>query len=147
MGIRAANNDAEMMVMSKLKEKEEFSNKLREFFIAADTSGDGRLSLEELEEILADPGVHAWLKVLELEVYEVMALFRLLDDNKDGTVSYEEFLGGTVRLKGNARAIDSILIMHEQNKIAQSVDAINERLVGISKVVGTTCDADATSLD
>eukprot|EP00928_Gymnodinium_smaydae_P031477 TRINITY_DN23088_c0_g1_i1.p1 TRINITY_DN23088_c0_g1~~TRINITY_DN23088_c0_g1_i1.p1 ORF type:complete len:656 (+),score=147.58 TRINITY_DN23088_c0_g1_i1:99-1970(+) len=120
--IRAANNDAEMMVLQKIKEKEAFASKLHEFFEAADTSGDGFLSLDELQSMVEDPAVVAWLKVMELEIYEVMGLYRLLDDDGDGTVSYDEFLGGAVRLKGNARAIDSILIMHEQRKLAHCIE-------------------------
>lgn len=126
--IRAANTDAEAEIMVKLKEKEVFADKLRKFFHAADTSGDGALSLEELEVAVAEPGVEAWLHALELEIYEVMALFNLLDDNSDGTVSCEEFLGGAVRLKGNARAIDSILIMHEQNKISRRLEEMERAM-------------------
>lgn len=133
--LKAANSDAELMVMSKLKEKEEFAAKLREFFLAADTSGDGRLSLEELQAMLDDPGVMAWLKVLELEIYEVLGLFKLLDDNADGTVSYEEFLGGAVRLKGNARAIDSILIMHEQHKMNRTLRGLRKKIEAIDAYI------------
>lgn len=126
--IRAANTDAEAEILVKLKEKEVFADKLRKFFHAADTSGDGALSLEELQLAISEPGVEAWLRALELEIYEVMALFNLLDDNDDGTVSCEEFLGGAVRLKGNARAIDSILIMHEQNKISRRLDEMERAM-------------------
>merc|ERR1711948_236408 len=118
--------------MNKLKEKEAFTAKLRDFFNAADTSGDGRLTVDELQDMLDDPGVVAWLKALELEVFEVVGLFKLLDDNGDGTVSYEEFLGGAVRLKGNARAIDSILIMHEQHKIFREINIIKTKLEAIT---------------
>eukprot|EP00931_Biecheleriopsis_adriatica_P029455 TRINITY_DN17484_c0_g1_i2.p1 TRINITY_DN17484_c0_g1~~TRINITY_DN17484_c0_g1_i2.p1 ORF type:complete len:163 (+),score=38.86 TRINITY_DN17484_c0_g1_i2:125-613(+) len=129
--IRAANSDAEAEVLVKMKEKETFAAKLRQFFNAADTSGDGVLTLDELEDAVREPGVEAWLKALELEIYEVVALFKLLDDNSDGTVSCEEFLGGAVRLKGNARAIDSILIMHEQNRLMKEVEMISKRVSGL----------------
>jgi len=136
--IRAASSDAEAEVLDKLKEKEAFADKLRQFFNAADTSGDGALSLEELETAVKEPGVDAWLKALQLEIYEVIALFNLLDDNEDGTVSCEEFLGGAVRLKGNARAIDSILLMHEQNRIRTDIEALRrlmECLIGSPSAV------------
>ena len=112
--IRAANSDGEAEVLRKIKEKEAFSEKVHQFFTAADASGDGRLSYEELEAALQEPGVEAWLKALELEIHEAYTLFTLLDDDLDGEVSYEEFLHSALRLKGNARAIDSIMIMHEQ---------------------------------
>ena len=71
-----------------MKEKEAFSQKVYQFFTAADSSGDGRLSYEELEAALQEPGVEAWLKALELEIHEAYTLFNLLDDDHDGEVSY-----------------------------------------------------------
>jgi hypothetical protein len=112
----AAANDDEMMVMNKMKEKEKLVSKLKHFFSEVDTSGDGFIDREEFAEILEDPRMQAWLHVLELEVYEVAALFNLLDDG-NGSISSDEFIGGAMRLKGNARAIDSITIMHEQHLI------------------------------
>ncbi|CAK9071673.1 unnamed protein product [Durusdinium trenchii] len=126
--IRAANSDGEAEVLRKMKEKEAFSQKVYQFFTAADASGDGRLSYEELEAALQEPGVEAWLKALELEIHEAYTLFMLLDDDQDGEVSYEEFLHSALRLKGNARAIDSIMIMHEQAKMVTEFKRLNDML-------------------
>lgn len=127
--IRAANSDGEAEVLRKMKEKEAFSQKVYQFFTAADASGDGRLSYEELEAALQEPGVEAWLKALELEIHEAYTLFNLLDDDRDGEVSYEEFLHSALRLKGNARAIDSIMIMHEQAKIGDEIKKLRNMVV------------------
>lgn len=127
--IRAANSDGEAEVLRKMKEKEAFSQKVYQFFTAADASGDGRLSYEELETALQEPGVEAWLKALELEIHEAYTLFNLLDDDRDGEVSYEEFLHSALRLKGNARAIDSIMIMHEQAKIGDEIKKLRNMVV------------------
>merc|ERR1719399_2309969 len=108
-----------------MKEKEKLVTKLRHFFAEVDTSGDGMIDRDEFAEILEDPRMQAWLHVLELEVYEVTALFNLLDDG-NGSISCDEFIGGAMRLKGNARAIDSISIMHEQNKINWNIDSLKE---------------------
>lgn len=125
--LTAASHDEEMMVISKMKEREKLVDKLKHFFAEADTSGDGMLSKDEFESILEDPKMQAWLQVLELEVYEVTALYNLLDDGT-GQICSEEFIGGAMRLKGNARAIDSITIMHEQHKIKKSVQHVSEGL-------------------
>jgi hypothetical protein len=125
--LTAASHDEEMMVISKMKEREKLVDKLKHFFAEADTSGDGMLSKDEFEAILEDPKMQAWLQVLELEVYEVTALYNLLDDGT-GQICSEEFIGGAMRLKGNARAIDSITIMHEQHKIKKSVQHVSEGL-------------------
>ena len=127
--IRAANSDGEAEVLRKMKEKEAFSQKVYQFFTAADASGDGRLSYEELEAALQEPGVEAWLKALELEIHEAYTLFSLLDDDRDGEISYEEFLHSALRLKGNARAIDSIMIMHEQAKMGDEIKRLRNMMV------------------
>lgn len=123
----AAANDDEMMVMHKMQEKEKLVSKLRHFFKELDTSGDGMLDREEFDEILEDPRMQAWLHVLELEVYEVTALFNLLDDGNEA-ISCEEFIGGAMRLKGNARAIDSITMMHEQHMLSEKVHQVSSGL-------------------
>eukprot|EP00913_Durusdinium_trenchii_P007902 g7414.t1 len=79
----------EAEVLRKMKEKEAFSQKVYQFFTAADASGDGRLSYEELEAALQEFGIEAWLKALELEIHEAYTLFMLLDDDQDGEVSYD----------------------------------------------------------
>lgn len=130
--MRVANDDREMVMMEKLKQKEKFAVKLREFFEEADTSGDGFVSSGEFEAVLSNPSVKAWLHMLELEVYEVTALFNLLDDGDD-KVSFEEFLQGAMRLKGNARAIDSVAIQHQQHKTMKIVEDIHVEVAELAK--------------
>jgi len=129
----AAANDTEMMAMTRLKQKEKFAGKLRKFFEDADTSGDGLISADEMEDAMKKPTVMACLQVLELEVFEVTALFKLLDDG-DGLVSFEEFVAGAMRLKGNARAIDSIAIMHETNKMKSKIERLQRDVHGLHRM-------------
>merc|ERR1712019_286073 len=123
--MQVANNDQEMLVMQQIQQKEEFSHKLHEFFKSLDKSGDGYLSSEEFSDALGNPEVIAYLRIIGLEVYEVTALFNLLDDG-DGAISFEEFLGGAVRLKGNARSVDSVAIMHGQHKILKLLESVKK---------------------
>lgn len=72
-----------------------------------DTSGDGVITEEELQEIFEDPKAKAYLQGLDLEVHEGLSLFHMLDDG-DGSITYEEFINGILRFKGQARSIDLI---------------------------------------
>jgi len=119
--IKLANNDAEMLMLEKMREKENFCKKIRCFFAEADTSCDGMLSADEFNAMLANPQVITWLQVLDLEIHEVTELFHLLDNDGDELVSLDEFIGGALRLKGHARATDSIAIMHHQTKLTAYV--------------------------
>merc|ERR1719401_526290 len=133
--LRVAGNDEEMAAMEKLKQKEKFMEKLRKFFQEADTSGDGTLSPDEFQEMLANPAVTTMLHILELEVYEVTALYNILDDG-EGEVAFEEFLSGAMRLKGAAKAIDAITIAHEQHKIKQKIDSVADSMEKLSGHMG-----------
>jgi len=115
-----SQSDKDMMAMEKMKFADKFADELRNFFLEADTSGDGLVSADEFDMILTNPDVVKSLGNLDLQVYEVQGLFNLLNDG-DGTIPFEEFLSGAVRLKGAARSCDSVTIMHEQHKIRKEL--------------------------
>lgn len=103
----AANNDAEHLVVERLRKKAEYVEKLEQVFHAMDDSGDGMITEERLTNILANPVAKAYFQTLDVDIYESAALFHLLD-NGDGEVTLEEFIEGIMRCKGQARAIDQV---------------------------------------
>jgi len=123
--MKIAQSDTEAMTQEKMKHKDKFVSELGKFFRAADTSGDGLISCEEFEAIMDDPEIVKHLSIMEIEAFEMTGLFHLLDDG-DGEVSFEEFLQGAMRLKGNARSSDSIAIMHAQDKMKNILAALRE---------------------
>jgi len=110
----AAQNDAEQLVVDRLRKKAQYVAKLESIFLAIDDSGDGIISEERLNDILQNPKVAAYLETLELDLHEGVALFHLLD-NGDGEVTLDEFIDGIMRCKGPARAIDQVA-MHADIK-------------------------------
>jgi len=125
-----AASDAELMIDQKMKEKASYVHKLDEIFSVADTSNDGMLSIDELHEILENPRARTWFQLLELEVHEIQALFNLID-NGDGCVTRQEFLQGVLRLKGQARSMDLITIIHENQRMFQACERIEKRLIAM----------------
>ncbi|CAE7500791.1 Scn11a, partial [Symbiodinium pilosum] len=103
----AAQNDAEQLVVDRLRKKAQYVAKLESIFMAIDETGDGIISEERLNLILQNPKVAAYLETLELDLHEGVALFHLLD-NGDGEVTLDEFIDGIMRCKGPARAIDQV---------------------------------------
>eukprot|EP00929_Paragymnodinium_shiwhaense_P023407 TRINITY_DN14653_c0_g2_i2.p1 TRINITY_DN14653_c0_g2~~TRINITY_DN14653_c0_g2_i2.p1 ORF type:complete len:521 (+),score=109.85 TRINITY_DN14653_c0_g2_i2:866-2428(+) len=125
--MKVAADDEEMMVQNKWKERDKYLGKLRRFFKMADTDGNGTLDKVEFDRMLDDPQISSWLTILGLEMHEIFSLFSVLDDG-DGVISYEEFIGGCMRLKGNARAIDTVLLMHEQFKLNDAISELGTQL-------------------
>jgi len=121
--LQTAANDADMMVQEKNHEVAAFTRKLAALFELADQSGDGQLSLEELENVLSCPKVKVWMSVLGVDTTETRNLFSLLDDG-DGLISYGEFVAGISHLKGTARSQDTFAIMRDCARINKNCEAV-----------------------
>lgn len=74
---------------------------------------NGMLSRDNFEQLLHEPGMVAYLRSISVDAAEADLLFSLIDEDSSGMIDYEEFVGGCMRIRGSARAIDSILLLHE----------------------------------
>merc|ERR1712232_54108 len=110
-----------------MRDKAAYAKKLEELFSAMDHSGDGCVELVEFQEILNHSEVKAYFSLLELDVHEAISMFQLLDDG-DGCIQREEFIDGVLRLKGQARSQDVIMIQHECRRIDRHIRYIADRL-------------------
>lgn len=125
--LEAANNDAELIVQERLRQKAKYVKKLEGIFVAMDESGDGMLTEEEMTELLMDHRVQAYLSSMDLDLSEGEALFRLLQ-NGEGMVTYEDFIDGVMRCKGPAKAIDQICLQCDLNNLTDSVKYLTAAL-------------------
>eukprot|EP00928_Gymnodinium_smaydae_P073117 TRINITY_DN5635_c0_g4_i1.p1 TRINITY_DN5635_c0_g4~~TRINITY_DN5635_c0_g4_i1.p1 ORF type:complete len:568 (+),score=73.44 TRINITY_DN5635_c0_g4_i1:58-1761(+) len=121
-----ATSDAEMVAVEQMQKKEHMMRKLRMLFEDADESGDGLLTLPELESLMEDPKVKSWLNTLGLEVHETKLLFHLIDDG-DGYITADEFLRGVGRLKGSSRAMDTEALRQSVEKVLNLTTALYMR--------------------
>lgn len=128
----AAQNDAEQLVIDRLRLKEHYVNKLEGIFRAIDETGNGLISEERLSSILSNPKVAAYFQTLDLDVHESAALFHILD-NGDGEVTLDEFIDGIMRCKGPARAIDQVAMHAELKQLDAKVTKLFRKLLKVSK--------------
>jgi len=133
--LQIAGDDDEMMINEQAKRKHTYMNKLNNIFQMVDTQGKGTLSLDEFQTVMADSKVRSWLQVLEIEVHDASSLFHLLDDG-DGEVTYDEFLKGVMRLKGQARSIDVVAIMHSSDQTLMMVKEMQAELNDVHMAIG-----------
>eukprot|EP00443_Scrippsiella_acuminata_P031406 CAMPEP_0115179056 /NCGR_PEP_ID=MMETSP0270-20121206/6217_1 /TAXON_ID=71861 /ORGANISM="Scrippsiella trochoidea, Strain CCMP3099" /LENGTH=195 /DNA_ID=CAMNT_0002592033 /DNA_START=84 /DNA_END=668 /DNA_ORIENTATION=- len=129
-----AAQDAELAVQQKLQQKEQLAQSLRDFFEAADTSGDGLLTKEEFDDIIGNQKIKTWLSMLELSLHETEELFAILADG-DGLVSFDEFAKGVVQLKGAARSEDVMAIKRNAKSLSQEVHRLHQALSQLTKLV------------
>lgn len=122
-------NDAEHMVVTRLKKRNEDIAKLEGVFRAIDKSGTGLINEEQLAEILSQSAVKDYLQSMDLDVHEGRALFHILD-NGDGEVTLDEFIDGIMRCKGPARAIDQVAMSADMKNLDKKVNIIIQQLGG-----------------
>ncbi|CAK9051147.1 unnamed protein product, partial [Durusdinium trenchii] len=80
-----------------------------------------------LRFILDNPKVKAYFQTLDVDVHEGAALFHILDDG-DGECTLEEFIGGILRCKGPARAIDQVAMMADLRQLDKKLSKLIQGL-------------------
>merc|ERR1712032_457560 len=101
---------------------------LRSIFACADTDENGNVTWEEFEQQLANPAMMTYFKTIDLDISEARGLFKLLDFDDSGSINAEEFIMGTLRMRGTARAIDLATLMYETKRMHVHLLDIESRL-------------------
>jgi len=127
--LAVASADADTAIQEAERKKQAYAKKLLAFFEAADLSGDGLLSRDEFEAMLANPQIKTWFSLMDVDVFESAAFFDLLAD-RDGNVSASDFVKAIPRLKGQARSQDLMAVHHLSMKMSQDLEHIRSMLQG-----------------
>lgn len=106
---RIAAGDDEIAMMRKEQNKIILVQKLQDVFEELDDSGDGVVNQQEFDQLLTDTVMQKYLSTLDVDVNDMKALFKILDDG-DGNISLDEFCKGVVMVKGQAKAMDMIKV-------------------------------------
>ena len=109
--LQSAANDAEMMMEESTSSSRQYQRRLAELFRLVDDDGDGTLTLEEFRAALNIPSVAQYLLYMDVTVRECEPLFEILAEG-DGLVTISEFCKGITQLKGQARALDIVMLQH-----------------------------------
>jgi hypothetical protein len=111
--IQRSKSDREFVIQTEMEGKREFIRTMHLLFVELDHDGSGEISLEELQGHMLVPKVEAYFKHLDLDVSQAKKLFRLMDLDKSGTISREEFIVGCSRLRGEAKELDIAILQYE----------------------------------
>jgi hypothetical protein len=109
------------------------------FHIADKEDKNAVITRDEIMESLDDPRTAKEWKSIGVQAADARDLFRLLDVDNEEQVSFEEFMGGCLRLNGTAKAFDLLTVMQEQRKneeyrkiwtlhVDDSLEQLNESL-------------------
>ena len=135
--LASAANDAELVIEETRRYALEYQKKLEELFRFVDEDGNGQLSPEEFVEAMSLPSVQQYMKFLDVSVRDVRPLFDILSEG-DGLITIAEFCKGLMQLKGQARALDIIMLQHENSKLMKRCEDIHRSVRRVCKAISTT---------
>jgi len=120
----AANSDKDMVLEEQIRTRRVQKENLQALFDKIDLDRTGKISLYELQRALNDRRSASWMHILDVDVYEVVQLFRLLDKDGDGMVTFDEFSKGITRLRGGAKSIDLISVLRQNAEMSNAVQSL-----------------------
>jgi len=134
--VQTANSQREFLVEKEMEVKESYLTEMRSMFAEMDEDESGTISVDEITEFFEDDRMRFYFQVLGIDAADCGRLFKLLDEDGSGEVEIEEFLGGCLRLKGNARSIDVHGVMFQLNTVLNGVNALAEfHNISLKKIV------------
>eukprot|EP00437_Effrenium_voratum_P049661 CAMPEP_0181531524 /NCGR_PEP_ID=MMETSP1110-20121109/72147_1 /TAXON_ID=174948 /ORGANISM="Symbiodinium sp., Strain CCMP421" /LENGTH=591 /DNA_ID=CAMNT_0023662601 /DNA_START=34 /DNA_END=1806 /DNA_ORIENTATION=+ len=126
---KVASYDDTIMMRTKQKAMQNHIRKMQLLFEEADTSEDGRIDLQEFQEIVADNELKAWLGAMELDIQDVGEAWDLLQDNakdKSGGLTAEQLVLGVAKLQGTAKSLDLQKVIKEQQGMMRKVEKLQK---------------------
>lgn len=126
---KVASYDDTIMMRTKQKAMQNHIRKMQLLFEEADTSEDGRIDLQEFQEIVADNELKAWLGAMELDIQDVGEAWDLLQDNandKSGGLTAEQLVLGVAKLQGTAKSLDLQKVIKERQGMMRKVEKLQK---------------------
>lgn len=112
--IETVAHDPDLAAQSMLGTKKSYAGKLSRLFKSVDRDGSGLITLDELEGLLADERMNAYISALGLEAEDAWTVFKLIDIDGSNAIDIDEFVSGVMRLRGQAKGIDMQSVLWDQ---------------------------------
>eukprot|EP00927_Polykrikos_kofoidii_P023665 TRINITY_DN21721_c0_g2_i1.p1 TRINITY_DN21721_c0_g2~~TRINITY_DN21721_c0_g2_i1.p1 ORF type:complete len:712 (-),score=139.32 TRINITY_DN21721_c0_g2_i1:82-2160(-) len=112
--------DEDVMMKEKQAEGEVFLKSIGRLFAEIDSSGDGKISREELEQCFVNQRFAAWFSALDIDISEASQVFSSIDTG-EGEIDYEEFVSAIRSMKGAARSLDILRLSKSVRRIEELV--------------------------
>jgi len=117
------------VVQSYFDDLKNTTTEIKRFFKSADQDSSGTLTYDEFEQHLQNPMVKAYFKGLEIDPEEASIIFTILDNDRNNEILIEEFVNGTMKLKGAATKLEIMTMMYDNTRQSLKLDALCEYLV------------------
>mmetsp|Transcript_89252 Transcript_89252/g.239225 ORF Transcript_89252/g.239225 Transcript_89252/m.239225 type:complete len:249 (-) Transcript_89252:98-844(-) len=124
--LQRSKNDRDFVVHQEMSGRQEFMRKMEVIFDELDPENHGKISLRQFQSYIGDPKKNAYFRGIDLNVFKIKKLFRLMDTDRSGEVSRDEFIQGCNRLKGEAKELDLAILQGEVNRVSMDIGGISK---------------------
>ncbi|CAJ1368974.1 unnamed protein product, partial [Effrenium voratum] len=114
--------------------REQFTQQIKDFFHAMDQDGSGDVTADELLEMLGDPTLSAYFRVLGFDIDDANRFILLLDKDSSGSISMDEFLKGCLRYRGGATGVDMHTCLRLVRRMEQTLLDVHSQVTKKDKL-------------
>jgi len=110
--------DAMDVIQDEIQEQKKNISKFLQLFADVDGDHSGDISVDEFNYQLESQPFLALMSGLGIEIHDALQFFDLLSDRGQHLVDGESFLTGCMKMKGTAKSVDLLGLVHAQRKSA-----------------------------
>jgi len=136
--MQCSQEDRESLIQEEMMSKEAYMVSMQKVFEEMDVDNSGSVSMTEFKAAIEDERLVAYFDALGLEITDVKTLFVLLDRDKTGLISIEDFVLGCMRLKGGAKSLDLAKLMYESEWIVHNMENMADTMRRLQLSYGVT---------
>lgn len=145
--MKSVRCDSDQMVRDEVEALNFTVACIEQVFRASDSDCSGCLDRQEFESLLNSPQLVTQLQTIGVDTSQALTIFRLCDGDRSGMVSYEEFIGGCLRLRGSAKSADMMTLLYQSEKHHRQLGCIVKEIkrLGskIERMPGSAADTGA----
>eukprot|EP00930_Biecheleria_cincta_P044789 TRINITY_DN30846_c0_g1_i1.p1 TRINITY_DN30846_c0_g1~~TRINITY_DN30846_c0_g1_i1.p1 ORF type:complete len:602 (+),score=94.35 TRINITY_DN30846_c0_g1_i1:50-1855(+) len=125
-------SDIDHVVMEEMTSRQAMIEDMKAIFEEADSDTNFSLTLKEFTLYIHDARVQSYFRKLGLNVERdsAIALFHLIDIDRSGYITLEEFVDGCSQFVGGARQLDIARLQHDCKVISWQLEAVLTAIKG-----------------
>lgn len=126
--VEVAKSRKDVLLEQANQKREGILSELQILFTEIDEDETGFISYSEMKGAWFNENVRACFTTLGLDLHDMERLYFLLDEEGTGEIQIDDFLGGCLKLRGEARSIDVHAVLRETKKLERKLDDQDIRL-------------------
>jgi len=121
----------EIAIAATICERNAIISELTRLFLEVLTDSDDpekSLSWAEFESKFSDERINAYFLSLDLDMSSVIKVCDLMDADGNGQIGLTEFVEACVNYRGNAKAVDFVIMQRQFEKMSQQLDFLEVQM-------------------